>query len=207
MDITWHGYSCFSIKTAKADIVINPYSQSKGLKLPKLKTDISIITGAIAENDNLLTLWGEPYIIDCAGEYEIKEIAITAMQIYEDGGFAFTLISEGIKLCFIEKAKSEIDDELIDKIGDVDILFVAVGGNGGMTATEAQKVIDKIEPRSIVPMFYAVDGVTEELESVDEFVKRVGINPKEPAEKLTISGKSSFKEDQTEVFILKHITE
>ena len=203
MDITWHGYSCFTVKTANASVVINPYNDQKGLKLPKLKADIAVVTGAVSGHNFLAGLWGEPYVIDCPGEYEVKEVAVTSMPIPEGKGFFFNLIGDGLKLCFIEKAGAELNDELIDKIGEVDILFVSVGGGDAMTAATAHKVIEKIEPRAVVPMYYAVEGATDTLAGLEEFMKEAGVAAQEPQEKISFTGKSNFKEDQTEYFIFK----
>lgn len=203
MEITWHGYSCFTIKTGTATVAVNPYTEKKGLILPKLKADIAVITGAIGGNNNVSTLWGEPYMIDWPGEFEVKDVAVTALPTPEGKGFIFNLMGDGMKICFIEKAGSELGDELIDKIGDVDILIISVGGGEGMTAETAQKIIEKIEPRAVVPMYYAIEGASEKLDSLDAFLKIAGITAAEPLEKLSLSGKAGMKEDQTEYFVLK----
>lgn len=203
MEITWYGYSCFAVKTANATIVINPFNEDKGLKLPNLKAEIAVVTGAVSGHKNLAGLSGEPYVIDWPGEYEVKGVAVTALLIPESKGFLFNLIGDGLKICFIEKTESELSDELIDKIGDVDILFISVGGGSAMTAGMAHKVIDKIEPRAVVPMYYAVEGATDTLMGVEDFLKTAGVVAGEPLDKISISGKGNFKEDQTEYLILK----
>ncbi len=203
MEITWHGNSCFSIKTNNATVAINPYNEKSGLKLPALKGDIAIITGELDDNDNVSAIQGEPYLINWPGEYEVKEVAVTAMSTPESKGFLFNLIADGLKICFIEKVGKDLDDEFIDKIGDVDILIMAVGGGEVMSAETAHKVAERIEPRSIIPMYYKVPGVNTELADLETFIKVAGISNAEAIDKAVINGKSSLKEDQTEYFILK----
>lgn len=203
MEITWHGNSCFSIKTNNATVAVNPYNDKSGIKLPKLKAEIAVVTGEIADNNNVDAIQGEPYLIDWPGEYEVKEVAVTAIPAPEGNGFLFNLVADGLKICFIEKVGKELNDELIDKIGDVDILIVAVGGGDVMSAETAHKVAERIEPRSIIPMYYKVPGVQTELAELETFVKVAGISNAEPVDKAIISGRSALKEDQTEYFILK----
>ena len=39
-------------------------------------------------------------------------------------------------------------------MGDVDVLFVPIGGGDGLTPTGATEVIGQIEPRLVIPMRY-----------------------------------------------------
>ncbi len=203
MEIIWHGNSCFSIKTNNATVAVNPYNDKSGIKLPIIKADIVVITGEIKDNNNVGAIQGEPYLIDWPGEYEVKEVAVTSIPSSQGNGFLFNLVANGLKICFIEKVGKELDVELIDKIGEVDILMVAVGGGEVMSAETAHKVAERVEPRAIIPMYYKVPGVETELAELETFVKVAGISNAEAIEKAVISGRSSLKEDQTEYFILK----
>jgi L-ascorbate metabolism protein UlaG (beta-lactamase superfamily) len=57
----------------------------------------------------------------------------------------------------------------------VDILFVPVGGKYTLDAEGAMKIINKIEPRIVIPMHYEIDGLKMDLDSVDKFVKEMGV--------------------------------
>jgi hypothetical protein len=198
MDITWHGYSCFSIKTKGGTVVVNPYNEKMGLKLPNLKGDIAIITGVADGHDNIKAVNGDPYTIDWPGEYEVKEIAITALQPPNRKGFLFTLVAENMKIAYIERVGKELNEELVDKIGDVDVLLLAVGGEEVMKPETAHKVIEEIEPRAIIPMHFAVKGATAKIGEVEPFWKLVGASNIEAREKYSIQNRNSLKEDQTE---------
>ena len=117
-------------------------------------------------------------------------------------GNIFTLIGENLKICFIENVGKEMGDEFIDKIGDVDILLLAVGGNDVMTAETAHKVIEEIEPRAVIPMHYAVNGASATLEDVEEFWKLVGVTDLEAQDTFTLQSRGNLKEDQTEYILL-----
>jgi L-ascorbate metabolism protein UlaG (beta-lactamase superfamily) len=49
----------------------------------------------------------------------------------------------------------ELTSAQIEDIGDIDVLFVPVGGNESLNASEAVAVIAQLEPRIVIPMHYA----------------------------------------------------
>jgi L-ascorbate metabolism protein UlaG (beta-lactamase superfamily) len=219
MELTWHGYSCFSIKTKNANIIIDPYSEGLGIKLPSLKGDAVLISKNEKQHNNPGAVGGEPRIIDWPGEYEVKGAAITAIDLctVEGGpeikakecktenkpGLIFTIEADELRVCFIGDMGKEVSDELIDNIGDVDILLIPVGGEGTLDAKQAQLVIEKIEPRAVVPMHYKISGIKEALDDVEPFLKAVGAADAAAEEKLVIKAKTDFPEDKTVFAVLK----
>lgn len=73
----------------------------------------------------------------------------------------------------------ELSDEQIEAIGDVDILFVPVGGIYTIDGFQAAKVVKEIEPKIIVPMHYKVPGLNIDLEGPQKFLKEIGLRPEE----------------------------
>lgn len=181
---------------------MNPYKNDLGLKLPELKGNIVIATGAVEGHNNLEAVSGEPHVVDWPGEYEIGGIAITALKEPDSKGNIFTLIGDNLKVCMIENVGKELNDEFIDKIGDVDILLLAVGGNNVMKAETAHKVIEEIEPRAVIPMHYAVKGAKAELDELEPFWKLVGVTDTQPQETFILQDRSNLQEDKTEYVLL-----
>lgn len=212
MEITWHGYSCFTIKTKEGVAVIDPYREEIGLKLPALKADTVLISHDHEGHNNVKGLSGEVRIIDWPGEYEVKGLAITAQTVphgsegnkKEPGqGLFFTIDADGMKICFLGDMGDKIDDALIESIGDVDVLMLPVGGHNTMNAKQAHNVIEEIEPRAIIPMHYATPGLKTELDDVEGFLKLVGASGIEAKDKFSLSSRSQLQEDKTEIILLK----
>lgn len=210
MEIMWHGYSCFTLKTKQGIAVIDPYSENIGLKLPSLKADILLISHDHEGHNNSKGVAGDPRVIDWPGEYEVRGLAITAEAVPYSGegnkkkpghGLFFTINVDGLKLCFLGDM-GELSDDLIEGIGDVDILILPVGGHHTMDAKQAHVVIEELEPRAVIPMHYAIPGIKEELDGVEPFLKLVGATGAEAKEKFTISGRSQLQEDKTEFILL-----
>ncbi|MBU0668137.1 MBL fold metallo-hydrolase [Patescibacteria group bacterium] len=203
MDIIWHGNSCFTIKTKSATAIINPYREEKGFKLPALKGALTIITGSSEGNDNLKAVQGETKVIDWPGEYEVSGIVLTAKKSQGEKGFFFTMVGDDTRICYMEDTGKDITDELVESIGDVDILLISVGGTAGAGPEMAHKIVEEIEPRCIIPMNFAVPGSTGELQTADAFLKLAGGTAVTPIPKFSISGRGALKEDQTECVVLE----
>jgi L-ascorbate metabolism protein UlaG (beta-lactamase superfamily) len=203
MEIIWHGYSCFTIKTSGATAIINPYKNDFGIKLPALKGNIVMVSGNTQGYDNTSAVLGDPVQIDWPGEYEIRELALTAKKSPHDGSLFFTIAAENLKICYLENVGKDLSNELLEDIGEVDILMIAVGGGESMDAQTAHKIIESIEPRAVIPMNYAVEGSTKEVANIEPFLKEFGVTTEEARDKFAVANKASFKEDAMDVVILK----
>jgi len=64
-----------------------------------------------------------------------------------------------------------LDEKQVGQIGEVDILFIPVGGTFTVDAEGAWKVIKEINPRVIVPMHFRVGGLSLSIASVDGFLE------------------------------------
>jgi len=207
MNITWHGNSLFRILVQKdrngsVDIATNPFSKETGLKPGKMKADILLLS-----NEKFLPfskdVSGEPFLVSSPGEYEIKEVFIRGIGP-KNGEILYVVEAEGINICFLGEIKEkELKAEEIDMIGDIDILMIPVGGGTTIDSKGAAQIIAQIEPRIVVPMNYKVPGLKEKKESVEAFLKAMGLNSREKTAKLSIKKKDISPEGETEVIILE----
>ncbi|MEM2047277.1 MAG: MBL fold metallo-hydrolase, partial [Candidatus Jordarchaeales archaeon] len=62
-------------------------------------------------------------------------------------------------------------DEQVREIGDVDVLFIPVGGVYTIDAKEATETIKKVKAKVVVPMHYKVPKLNLNIGGVEEFVK------------------------------------
>ena len=118
MDITWHGHSCFTIKGKSATIVTDPFEL--GTKLPKLKAEIV----SLSSEEKTTEVEGEPKLLDWPGEYEVSDVAIEALQPEGEESNTFIFAIDGIKICHLGYLSHELHDDVLDHIGDVDILKI-----------------------------------------------------------------------------------
>jgi len=216
MTIIWYGQSLFELTTSRGknnqvNIVIDPFSQEVGLRVPKLEADIVLSTHGHYDHNNVKAVGGDYFLIEGPGEYEIREIFIQGIPAFHDdlqgkerGRMTiFTIEAEELRLCHLgDLGQKELTPDQLEKIGEIDILMIPVGGNYTISGKEAVKIMSQIEPKIIIPMHYALPKLKVKLEDVDKFLKIMGIKKIEPVNKLTIK-KKELAEEEAKIIVLK----
>lgn len=201
----WHGQSCFTIKGKKGIVVTNPYVDD-GIKNEKLKADVVLVSdmppvfGEEKGTKKLLSVAPASAdttvkIFDVPGEYEVSEIPVTGIEVPEQKKTIFQFRVDDMSVCYLGNINQVIPAEMIEKIGDVDILMIPVGGSGCLDAKKAQSVIEEIEPRMVVPMCY-----DENEGQLTAFLKNTGVIP-EAKDTLTMV-KANLPQDKIEYVVL-----
>ncbi len=190
-------------------MVTDPYDKSIGLKPPNFEADVVTISHNHYDHNNHKALRGNPFVVDCAGEYDIKGVMIQGVDSYHDEkegkdrgkNIMYRIEMDDISLAHLGDLGHALDDKQLEVLNAVDILMIPVGGTYTLDAKKAVEVFSQIEPRIIIPMHYSIKGLKEKIEGVDNFVKEMGLKPTEE-EKLKIS-KKELPQEGTELVILK----
>ena len=211
MNINWCGQSCFKIsvkdKDTPATIIINPFSEETGLKLPKLEGDILLVskkapdynnTGKVAgpaRNASHSDAGGNPFLVNGPGEYEIKKIFIQGI-VAGDGTTIYVIDAEDIRICLLAGlSKKQLDEEQLETVGDVDILLIPVGGGEVISAKEALEIMSQIEPSITIPIHYDLPKLNSKLDKLEEFLKAIGVKSIAPIDSFSIKKKDISKEE------------
>src|SRR5579863_7772909 len=198
--ITWGGQACFQIsvsngKDYSADVVIDPFDEKIGLKMPNFSADILLVSHGHMDHNNKGAVKGEPFVIENPGEYEVKGVFVQGIDSFHDDvqgkergkNTIYTIEAEDIRFCHMgDFGQKQLTDEQLDKIGRVDILMIPVGGTYTINSSEASKVIGQIEPKIVIPMHYLLPKMKLELDGVEQFLKAMGKKDVAPVDKLTI---------------------
>jgi len=214
--IYFAGQSCFQISVSNsrdnsADIVIDPFSEDIGLKLPNLSADILLVTHDHYDHNNIKGIKGEPFIAQGPGEYEIRGVFIQGIPSFHDdkGGkekgqnTIYTIEAEDLRFCHLgDLGQKELTDEQLEKIGAVDVLMIPVGGDATISSTEAQKIIGQIEPLIVIPMHYALPKLKMELDDVAKFLKTMG-KPSVVAQDKLVVKNSTMPKEGMEIVVLQ----
>ena len=214
--INWAGQSCFQISVSNsrdhsADIVIDPFDEETGLKVPNFSADILLVTHQHHDHNNVKSVKGTPFLIDGPGEYEVKEVFIKGIPAFHDDkegkekgvNTIYTIEAEGLRFCHLgDLGQKQLTDEQLEKIGNVDILMIPVGGQFTISSQEAQRIVSQIEPRVIIPMHYELPKLKEKLDDVGKFLKAMGKNSIEPQDKFVVKS-GTLPKDGVEVVVLQ----
>ncbi len=216
MNIIWYGQSCFKItangkNNEAVEIVIDPFPEELGLKVPKLSANIVLSTHDHADHNNVKAVSGTPFFILGPGEYDTKGVFIQGISAFHDnsGGkekgknVIYTIESEDIRICHLgDLGQKELAKEQLEEIGNVDILMIPIGGNYTIDGKEALDIMAQIEPRIIIPMHYSLPKLETKLDGLDKFLKHLGIKSPEPLQKLSVK-KKDLSDDEAKIVVLQ----
>lgn len=208
MVITYLGIESFKVQFGDITIAFNPLSKESKFKPTRFFSDIALVSLNDKDfngTENLSYNGKEPFVISGPGEYEVKEVVIKGLpsrSVYGGKDRINTIYSvhlEGMNMCFLGALSDEnLSKEVTEELGDVDILFVPVGGEDVLSASKANKVAVEIEPRLIIPMHF---GEVGEKDALKKFLKESGQEDAKPQEKLTLK-KKDLDGKEGEVVIL-----
>lgn len=197
MIISYQGVESLKIQFGDTTVSYNPVSKDSQFKSSKYGADIVLISTEHPDfngKENASRGDKEPFVISGPGEYEIGGVFIrgflskTMYNKEERINTVYLLTLEGMNLCFLGALASsdELSPETKEALDDIDILFVPIGGDGVLSASEAYKLAVKLEPSIIIPIHYGDDLNPQALKT---FLKEGGEEKISPLEKLTIKKK------------------
>jgi L-ascorbate metabolism protein UlaG (beta-lactamase superfamily) len=203
MQIRWYGQSAFLVSGSHR-VAIDPFgpmgelAASRGIvfgypAIEGLEADVLLITHEHADHNAADVVGGEPIVIrSTAGTIEspLGDVLAIASEHDDAAGtrrgpntiFRFEL--DGARFChFGDFGQAALRPEQRAAIGEVDVLFLPVGGSATIGGEVSAAVVHELRPRLVVPMHYrtpavnfldppdaflaAVDGTVEHLESSD----------------------------------------
>ncbi|TSC56923.1 MAG: beta-lactamase fold-like Zn-dependent hydrolase [Parcubacteria group bacterium Greene0714_21] len=215
MQIFWKGQACFQILTSRGkdsqlSIVVDPYEESIGLKLPSLQADILLVTHNHFDHNNAKDVKGSPFVISNPGEYDVKGVFVQGIFSFHDdtqgkergSNTIYRIEVEGMRICHLgDLGQKELTQEQLNQIGDVDILFVPVGGVYTIDGKEAARIVSQLEPKIVIPMHYALPKLKVKLEGVEEFLKPMGAKNAVAEPKLLVKERDLVNEERRVVVL------
>jgi L-ascorbate metabolism protein UlaG (beta-lactamase superfamily) len=208
LEISWYGHSCFRItERSQVSVVTDPYSDEIGLPLPRLKGDIVTISHDEPGHSNLDAVKGYAHVLSSPGEYEIGGVFImgVAMPYVQNDmarpNVAYKFEYDRLTVLHLGDLAHVPDQSTVEDFGEVNVLLVPVGGGKSLRSAEAAEVIALIEPNFIIPMHYALPGLRIDLDTVDKFLKEMGVSKVQEADTLKVT--VGELPEQPQVVVLK----
>jgi len=193
MEITWHKDTCFTIKGKKVSVVTDPIKDASTLKGEIVLTGIA----DPAEVTNCVK------VFDWPGEYEIQDVPISAFQAWTgsksdeefsgDETLIFCFSVDDIRFCHLGNLGHSLTSEMVNEIGDVDVLMIKIGEGSNLSKKKALDIIEAIDPRLVIPM--GGNGLVGAL-------NEMGIEGAEQVDKLYIKKESDLPVDKMRYVVL-----
>lgn len=181
LQIRWHGHACFEI-TDDLTIVTDPHDgKSIGIETPSVKGDIILVSHDHYDHNSVRTVEKkDSVIVREVGRKEIKGVKIEGIESFHDEvkgakrgkNTIFKFEIDDIVFCHLGDLGHVPDEGLVEKIGEVDVLFVPVGGVYTLDADTAWETVNRINSKIIVPMHYKIHGLSLPISGVDPFLAK-----------------------------------
>ena len=192
MELEYKGGNCIVISHKKDTFVTDPKLSDIGLKDQGAQATAHLLTQSrFAAPGSDTTM-----IIDGPGEYEVNNCSvwgIAAQTHLEPEGQKLATIYKidvaGMTIAILGHIAARLSDDQLEAIGVVDILVVPVGGYGyTLEPKQAVDLVRSIEPKIVVPVHYAEEGVSYEVTQapLEDFLKDLGAIAEEPVVKLKL---------------------
>ncbi len=192
MEITWNGNDSFTVKGKNVTVVTNPVIGSE-----KSKGEVVLVntSGETAELEGAVKTFSWP------GEYEVRDVPVHGFQAWTKsrskdeeeekeevpGTVIYYFKIDGVKFCHLGELGHKLTSEMINKIGDIDVLFMPTGEDTNLDTKKAMDVLEAIDPRVVIPM-----GAGD----FTPLLKELGAEGEERLAKFVIKSTSELPDDK-----------
>ncbi|MBI0582140.1 MAG: MBL fold metallo-hydrolase [Methanomassiliicoccales archaeon] len=172
-------HSCFEIND-RSTVVMDPHDgRSIGVKPPSLRADIVTISHDHFDHNAVRVIKGEYVLVKDIAPRTVKGVAIRGITGFHDDVNGekrgkmniFHLTMDGVRFCHLGDLGHMLTDAHIKELGEVDVLFLPVGGVFTIDGAQAQTLVRAINPRVAIPMHFRVGGLSMSIQNADGFLK------------------------------------
>ena len=194
MDITWLGHSCFRLHDADMIVVTDPYPASIGLRVDNRPASIVTISNPHPNHGHSEDIDGNPKIFRDPGEYEYNGVTARGVmtplsegQSVAERNVAFTIEIGGVNVCHLGDVATPLTTRMIDELKPVDVVLVPTGGHCTLNMDQVYQTLQDLDAKIAIPMHYKTDGLNVEIDPIDPFVLRMGLDDVQPQPRLVVN--------------------
>ena len=200
MKIKFLGHAAFLLTSdSGVRIITDPYKHGcfdGGIKYDKITEEADIVTISHEHDDhNETMISGDPAFVKSADTKIIKEISISGIDVYHDtsegkergNNIIYNISIDGVNVVHLGDLGHALSAQETEKIGNVDILLIPVGGHFTIDAGIADTVIRALNPKIVIPMHFKTDKCGFPIATIDDFTKNKEVKK--------ITGELSIKKD------------
>ncbi len=190
MKITWLGHSCFKVESRGYAVVIDPYEDGKvpGLRPLREKADQTLCSHEHGDHNfraGIEVTNREP------SPFQITEIAVFHDDRHGElrGTNMIRILDDGcLKVAHLGDLGCELDEEQAAQLMGLDAVMVPVGGYYTIDAAQARALVERINPRVVIPMHYRGETFGYEvLGTLEEFTDHCGVVVEYPGNEMELT--------------------
>ncbi len=209
MIITHHKGEFIKVSLGDTTLAFNPISKKSKMAPTRFGADIAFVSLNDPDFNGIdeVTRSGKDvFVVRTPGEYEIQGVFVkgfpSTSEYSKDARIntSFVVRLEDINLVFLGALTEKKPNlAMVEDMDSVDVLFVPIGGDGVLSASDAHSLAVALEAKMIIPIHY--DGIGES-GALKTFLKEAGAEHVKPIEKLTLK-KKDLETASGEVVVLQ----
>jgi hypothetical protein len=181
-------------------VVTDPYESNVGLPPLKLRADVVTVSHNAPGHNHIQAVAGCRHALTGPGEYEIGGVFITGIATGQEArttrNVLYLFNFSGLTVAHLGDMNKVPSQTQIEALEQVNILLVPVGGGNSLNAAQAAELVSMLEPNIVVPMHYKIDGLNLPLDSVERFLKEMGVTESGAETSLKVTASSLPEETQ-----------
>ncbi|MCH5278411.1 MAG: MBL fold metallo-hydrolase [Christensenellaceae bacterium] len=163
MQIKWYGHSSFLLTDSNGvRILTDPCAPGYGYELPSIEADAVTVSHDHKDHNYISIVTGSTTIIRGVGEYNVNGVNIKGFETFHDRSrgalrgknIMFVYEMDDMRVLHCGDLGAIPDQELLDSLGQIDILLVPIGAIYTIDDLEARELANLLKPRVVIPMHY-----------------------------------------------------
>jgi len=180
MLMRWHGHACFELRDDNITIITDPHDgKSIGIPVPNLVGDIVLVSHDHFDHNCVRMVKGSGVSLIREPILTVeKGVRIRGTETFHDNcqgakrgkNIIYSFELDGINFCHLGDLGHTLDNEKMEQLMPIDVLFIPVGNIFTLDVKSAIGLSKKIRAKIIVPMHYRIGGLALSIRPVDDFL-------------------------------------
>ena len=192
MQVRWCGQSAFALAGGTKSVFIDPFgdmesARARGMTwsypaIADATADLLLVTHEHGDHNAVQVVGGVKQTVrSSAGTFDTPIGRVVGIASEHDpvagtqrgANVIYVFETDGIRVCHMgDFGQSQLRAEQVEAIGEIDLLFVPVGGMATIDGRAAAELVEKLDPSWVVPMHYRTPAISF-LETADRFLAAV----------------------------------
>ena len=180
MIIEYLGHSCFRITGENGvTILTDPYTKVGYELRTGLTADVVTVSHEHFDHNFTQAIEGDFQILRGFGKSEIKSVEFEGISTFHDErqgclrgkNTVFVMKIDGMTVCHFGDFGEAYNEQLIKKLGKIDVLLLPIGGTYTIDATQAMQYVKALTPAVVIPMHYKGEDCVLDISDEKEFLR------------------------------------
>ncbi|MBQ4090062.1 MAG: MBL fold metallo-hydrolase [Clostridia bacterium] len=183
MKIRWYGHACFKLDFANGPYVVtDPFDDHVGYPLCDASADIVTTSHGHGDHNYVESIQGRPTVLNRTGLFTFDDLVVRGVKAYHDelngakrgDNIIYIFESDDLKIAHMGDLGHEPDLKQYAALDGVDVLMIPIGGYYTIDTETAVKIIEKIQPKLVIPMHFNTAVMNFPITDEKHFVELTG---------------------------------